>query len=406
VVVTFYSAGSRLIIAESLKQNYTGLANATVVKQYGRRLVLDLERTVDISVDAAAIAREIGSDLVESVELDYVVSTTTTSVTDTDGNWFQWNLADSEPHSIKAERVWNMTNSTPDMVVAVLDTGIATVARGAFINLSPGYDFISDLEISIDGDGRDSDPADPGDAGPSCPTPSWHGTKVASILAAGHDPSMGLGMRGVAQNCTVMPIRVLGLCSSGYANDVADAVVYSAGGTIDGLLTNPAPAKVISMSLAGPALACPTYLQSAITQAISLGAIVIAAAGNNGLPNVTGTFPANCIGVISVGAGTRDGPLAAYSNGGATMIAPGGNWADPIATLSVSSLGQLMLSSSVGTSMAAPHVSAAAADACDVAMLVPTLLEMINWPMLETLRAAMGSTQSPPGAIIVAPALL
>jgi hypothetical protein len=49
---------------------------------------------------------------------------------------------------------------------------------------------------------------------------------------------------------------------------------------------------------------------------------------------------------------------------------------------------------------------AAAADACDVAMLVPTLLEMINWPMLETLRAAMGSTQSPPGAIIVPPALL
>ena len=48
----------------------------------------------------------------------------------------------------------------------------------------------------------------------------------------------------------------------------------------------------------------------------------------------------------------------------------------------------------------------AAAETCGVAMLVPTLLERINWPMLETLRAAMGSTQSPPGAIIVAPALL
>ena len=360
VVVTFHSADSRLVVADALSRNYTGL----VVKQYGRRLVLDLGRPADISVDAGDIAREIGADLVESVEIDYMVSTTATAtatpVTNTEGNWFQWNLADSESHSIRAERVWNTTHSTPDMVVAVLDTGLATVARGAFMHLSPGYDFVSDLEISLDGDGRDSDPADPGDSGPSCPAPSWHGTKVASILAAGHDPSMGLGMRGVAQNCTVMPIRVLGLCSSGYANDLADAVVYSAGGAIDGLLANPTPAKVISMSLAGPALSCPTYLQSAIAQAISLGAIVIAAAGNKGLPNVTGTFPANCIGVISVGASTRDGSLASYSNAGATMIAPGGDWVDPIAALSVSNMGQLILSSSVGTSMATPHVSAAA----------------------------------------------
>jgi hypothetical protein len=362
VVVTFHNSSDARVDYSLLVEDSV---NATVVKQYGRRLVLDMGRPVDIEVDAGAIKGQIGAEKVESVELDYVVggfaSAASVSVTgagaDSAGAWFQWNLADSEPHSIKAERIWNMTNSTPDLVVAVLDTGLASVARGAFLSLAVGYDFISDVDISLDGDGRDWDATDPGDAGPGCSVSSWHGTKVASIIGAGHDVALGLGMRGVAQNCTVMPVRVLGLCSSGYANDVADAVVYSAGGVINGVTANPSPAKVISMSLAGPASVCPSYLQSAITQAIGLGAIVIAAAGNEGLPDVKGTFPANCRGVISVGASVRDGSLAVYSNKGATMLAPGGDWKDPIAALSVSGAGKLVMANTVGTIMAAQHVA-------------------------------------------------
>ncbi len=87
-------------------------------------------------------------------------------------------------------------------------------------------------------------------AGDACPTTSsWHGTKVASILAARHGIE-GL-MKGIAQNCSVLPIRVLGLCSIGYATDVADAIVWAAGGVINGISRNPSPAQVISLSLAG-----------------------------------------------------------------------------------------------------------------------------------------------------------
>ncbi len=65
--------------------------------------------------------------------------------------------------------------------------------------------------------------------------------------------------------------------------------------------------------------------------------------------------------MISVGASVRGGSVAAYSNKGATMLAPGGDWADPIVALTVSSTGQLALLNSVGTSMATPHVAVAVA---------------------------------------------
>jgi serine protease len=223
-----------------------------------------------------------------------------------------WNLKDDEPYSIKAEGVWEVTNGTQEVVVAVIDTGIAELAKPMFLNLLDGYDFITDEDISNHWDGRDSDATDPGDWGDTCPTISWHGTKVASIIAARHDNEFG--MKGVAQNCSILPLRVLGLCRMGYATDVTDAIVWAAGGVVNEVPNNPNPAQIISLSLAGQGL-CPSYLQSAVTQARELGAVVIAAVGNHN-QNVSGFFPANCNGVVPVAASTRQGKLAGYSNWG------------------------------------------------------------------------------------------
>lgn len=271
-----------------------------------------------------------------------------------------WNLLDSEPYSIHVEGVWRVTNSTPEVVVAVIDTGIAEVAGSIFHHLLDGYDFISDDKISVDGDGRDSDATDPGDWGDQCPTPSWHGTKVASILAARHDNA--LGMKGVAQNCSVLPVRVLGLCRTGYATDVTDAIVWAAGGTINGIVTNPSPAEIISLSLAGQG-ACPSYLQSAVSQVRNLGATVMAAAGNNN-QDAAGYFPANCEGVITVAASTRGGGMAGYSNWGTliSVTAPGGDTRNAILTLGVNQIENDMEAVyGMGTSFATPHVAGVAA---------------------------------------------
>ena len=107
------------------------------------------------------------------------------------------------------------------------------------------------IYISLDGDGRDPDPVDPGDGSPECGPSSWHGTCVASILAASHDASVSFRLKGIAQNSTVLPERVLGECRAGYASDVANAVVWAADGGIIDVVDNPTPAQIISMSFAG-----------------------------------------------------------------------------------------------------------------------------------------------------------
>jgi hypothetical protein len=49
-----------------------------------------------------------------------------------------WNLKEDEPYSIKAEGVWQVTNSTQDVVVSVIDTGIAELAKPMFLSLLDG----------------------------------------------------------------------------------------------------------------------------------------------------------------------------------------------------------------------------------------------------------------------------
>ena len=375
LVVTF------LTVKDNVNASELDLGGAKVVKQYGRRLVLDLGSPFDLNAEHTRL--EAVFIAVQTVERDYLVGLQDVdppplTVHDLGSNTNQsstvystysiepvtqtplWNLMDSEPYSIHAEGVWSVTNSTPNVVVAIIDTGMAELAKPMFINLLDGYDFISDDGISIDWDGRDPDATDPGDWGDNCPAPSWHGTKVASILAARHDNEFG--MKGVAQNCSVLPVRVLGLCRMGYATDVTDAIVWSAGGTINGVPDNANPAKIISLSIAGQG-ACPGYLQSAVSQAITLGSIIIAAAGNNN-QDVAGYFPANCEGVIAVAASTRDGTLAPYSDWGSMIAvsAPGGDSIDAIMTLSVDSLQDgLQIAYGIGTSFAVPHVTGVAA---------------------------------------------
>ena len=233
VVITFYNS--------TMASEVETLPNAEIVKQYGRRLVVDLGKDVDLDGEDSWITDHFGEH-VETVELDYIInhkqidfvysdsitvenssSGTTEDLTYLDvgvKSEFNsgeqqpsplWNLIDSEPYSIHVEGVWKETNSTPDVVVAVLDSGIARLAYGAFLNVGNGYDFISDMNMALDGDLRDPDPTDPGDNGPGCPYPSWHGTRVASLVAANHDPAYGLGVKGVAQNSTLLPVRVLGV---------------------------------------------------------------------------------------------------------------------------------------------------------------------------------------------------
>ena len=326
VVVTFRSASYNTgAIVERIPEN------VTVVKQYGRRLVLQLSEGSDSLIwDAMG-----GESLVERVETDSLVGTSASEIT------LPWNLDPLEPYGMHLETALTKRNTS---VVAILDSGLAAAASAQWRPVG-GFCFISSPEYTNTKLGRNPDFTDPGDQGSGCPTPSWHGTKVASIIKA------------VAPNAKLSIMRVLGKCGTGFASDVTDAIVWAAGGGINGVSSNPFPSRVISMSLAGKG-GCPTFMQSAINQAIALGATIVAAAGNAGA-NATLYIPGNCKGVLSIGASTRQGTLAAYSNWGETLAfsAPGGDGNNPIQVSSVGVDGGLVLTGATGTSFAVPHVA-------------------------------------------------
>ena len=272
---------------------------------------------------------------------------------------------------------WNLTNPT----TGVQNTGNARLRRGANVKvavldtgyvphpdlvtgMANGYDFVSDPLSARDGNGRDPNPLDEGDYAPynlckdqaNAHTSTWHGTHVAGIIGA--RGNNGMGIVGVADLARVQPVRVLGRCG-GRTSDIADAIIWAAGGHVDGVPDNTYPAKIINMSI-GTVTRCPAAYQRAIDIARSKGALVVAAAGN-GNTEASKYAPANCMGVITVGATTKEGKRASFSNYGTrvNISAPGEN----ILSLSVNSLDRpdntkFTYVYESGTSMAAPHVSA------------------------------------------------
>ena len=326
--------------------------------------VLKVDRRLSLA-EADALARDIAANdpNVEYAEPDRIMRRTLTP-NDTRYNE-QWHYFEATG-GINAPAAWDKSTGA-GVVVAVIDTGYRPHADLA-ANLLPGYDFISDTFVSNDGNGRDSDARDPGDwinageCGAGDPAAfeasSWHGTHVAGTIAA--VTNNGSGVAGIAFNAKVVPARVLGKCG-GYTSDIADAIVWTSGGTVSGVPANANPAKVLSISLGGSG-SCDSTTQSAITSARSRGASVVVAAGNSNA-NASNFSPANCTGVVTVAAVGRNGGKASYSNFGATVevAAPGGSGGvnSVLSTLNAGTTtpGADSYALYNGTSMATPHVS-------------------------------------------------
>lgn len=310
-----------------------------------------------------AIINEIRLDpAVEYVELDAVMQH---QLVPNDSSYAtsQWHYF--EPTGgINLPPAWDVSTGV-GVKVAVLDTG-TTNHPDLNTNMVGGYDFISNTFMSNDGNGRDANRTDPGDGllVNTCITPSggqknstWHGTHVAGTIAA--LTNNGTGVAGVAYGAKVVPIRVLGRCG-GLLNDIAEAIIWAAGGTVAGVPTNSNPAKIINMSLGGLGSCGPTYT-AAINQARALGALIVVAAGNDN-QDASLTRPANCAGVLSVAATTRYGSKASFSNFGASVgIAAPGEAVYSTLNTGLLSPGASSYAAYSGTSMATPHVSGVAA---------------------------------------------
>lgn len=323
---------------------------------------------------------------------------------------YQWNLS-NPAGGINAPAAWDVSTGA-GTVVAVLDTGILPehpdLADGDHV--LNGYDFISDAFVSRRAtDDRVPGALDLGDwnpvagecyAGSPVQDSSWHGTHVAGTVA--QLTNNGEGAAGVAFDAQILPIRVLGRCG-GYTSDIADAIAWASGASIEGLPVNANPAEVINLSLGGSG-ACEAYEQAAINTAVANGSVVVIAAGNsNG--NSVDFSPGNCNNVIDVGATRITGGRASYSNygvnvdlsgpgGGGGQDAGNGGWDGYIlqsgydgATTPTS--GEYLYSGFAGTSMASPHVAGVAAmvqsalAAADRDLLTPAEMETL---LKETAR--------------------
>ncbi|WP_181788486.1 S8 family peptidase [Streptomyces phytophilus] len=282
----------------------------------------------------------------------------------------QWDLWDDKA-GMNVPPAWQYATGK-GVNVAVIDTGYVTHSD-LDNQITPGYDFISHPGNARDGNGRDPnyhDPgswAEPGYCGPGTPAHDsvWHGTHVAGTIAA--QSNNANGVTSTAYDATVQPLRALGACG-GAASDIAEAVIWAAGGTITGTPDNEDPAEVINLSL-GNKVPCDTTTQQAIDYATDHGTTVVVSAGNDNA-NADDYSPASCQNVITVAANDRTRHRAPYSNYGPAVeiTAPGGSTdtREQDAILSTYNTGttdpaQENYLFAQGTSMAAPHISALAA---------------------------------------------
>lgn len=301
----------------------------------------------------------------------------------------QWNM-----RLLDMERAWSINDGARDVIVAVLDSGLA-MANDVLVfprffggqlrlvtvpfapatdTVTPGrvvapYDFWYEDDLPYDMDG--------------------HGTHVSGTILQRANAESGIG---VAFNARVMPLKVCigpwellfvlaedgvstlppslqsGVCLS---SEEARAIRQAADNG----------ARVINMSLGGTQPS--SAVQSALQYAVSRGAFVAIAAGNEfedgNPPSYPAVYARDIQGVMSVGAVGRDQVRAYYSSTGdyLEVAAPGGNlrqggrdgliWqqtyrADAISLNQLAPRFDLFEDDAYqGTSMAAPHVAGLAA---------------------------------------------
>ena len=260
-------------------------------------------------------------------------------------NGVQWGLV-----KVEAPYAWAVSTGE-GLLVAIVDTGIdpdhPDLRDKLWVNLP---ELNGESGADDDGNGKVDDiygwdfvagDNEPRDA-------NGHGTHVAGIAGAMTDN--GLGVAGMGWNAILIPIRVLGEDGTGDSWDVARGIRYAAD----------CGAKIINLSLGAPGYSQSSpypALRDAVLYAQSKGALVVAAAGNEGYPPGSAYYfyPAAYADVLGVAATTRHDGIASFSNAGpyVDVAAPG---VDIYSTKPFSSYGSMQ-----GTSMATPLVSGLAA---------------------------------------------
>jgi hypothetical protein len=188
---------------------------------------------------------------------------------------------------IYAPQAWDTTVGGPEVVIAVLDSGLDASHPDLAGKLVAGYNFY----------GNNTDTADV----------FGHGTKVAGAAAAAGNN--GMGVTGVSWQARIMPIRVSDSTGYAYYSTIASGLTWA----VDH------GARVMNISIGG--VAASSSITSAAQYVLNRGGVVVASAGNCGCLDGT---PDNAY-VISVSATDSADNLTSWSSRGSyvDMAAPG-----------------------------------------------------------------------------------
>ena len=314
VVVQPPPAAPNVVVISFAPESSTA-ERAAYIETIGGQIERSIEalNTVVVSLPETATAQALeAAPIVQQAEPDYFA--TVLEAPNDPLYPEQWGL-----YAIGAESVWaRLPEGAQQVTVAVIDTGICADHPELAGRILAGYDFVDDDAVPQDDFG--------------------HGCAVAGVIAA--QAGNGQGIAGLAPNAQILPVRVLNSSGYGTYSDIAEGIIYAAD----------QGAQVINLSLGGTNAS--TVLENAVGYAMSRGAQVVAAAGNNFGGAIM--YPAAYAPVISVGALDQSLQHSSFNPAGALDVyAPG----QSITALALNG-GYTSLS---GTSLAAPHVSAAIA---------------------------------------------
>ncbi|MEV4921633.1 S8 family peptidase [Streptomyces roseoverticillatus] len=256
----------------------------------------------------------------------------------------QWGL-----ERIGCPAAWKYTEGDPDVVIAVIDSGVDLHHRALYQQLASGRNFVAfdkfptvphGLRLS----GNYTNPT----------TPPWdehgHGTHVAGKISCAR--VRGSSPTGVTLNCTILPVRAFARAHDWRNNQPTswgDDKAITAG--IDWAVTH--GARIINMSFSNIAPLSEAQ-KNAIDYAIRSDVVVITSAGNGG--DGWPMQPAATPGVIAVGATDSNNQPANFSSRGDHVKI----WAPGVDIWSTH-WGRSTYASMPGTSIAAAHVSGVAA---------------------------------------------
>jgi len=189
----------------------------------------------------------------------------------------------------RAVRGWEETTGSPDVVIAVLDTGVDFSHPDLQENILPwGRDFVN----------GDLDPSDD----------NGHGTAVCGIIAA--DTDNGEGVAGVSWHCRILPVKGIDAQGGGYTSWMIQAILWTADLDVD----------IINLSVGAevPSRA----LEEALDYAARKDILLVSSAGNH---HREVAYPAAYPRCMAVAATDYTDSRASFSNFGpeVDVAAPG-----------------------------------------------------------------------------------